>query len=147
MAQTHKNAYIERTAHVIGNAKVFGGVVVKGKGVVSGNVKLYDGVQVLDNAQLSGDVRGAGGAKFYGDVKVMGNGTFQGEADISSVEDWLSMIHDGKVITIYKSRCATGFEINVDGIDTNLVELSILISDKLAKFLNQFVKGKKWAKA
>lgn len=144
MAVATKNAYIERGAHILGNAKIFGTVVVKDKSVVSGNVKLYDACQVRDTAQLSGDIRGAGTAKFYGDVKVFGNGNFQGQADISSSSDWATFIHDGKTITLYKSRCDNGYEINVDGVDTNLVEISVTISHILAKYLSQLIKSKSW---
>ena len=144
MAVANKNAYVERGAHIFGNSKIFGTVAVKGKAVVSGNVKLYDACQVLDNAHLSGDIRGAASAKFYGDAKVFGNGHFQGQADISSASDWLTLIHEGKTITLYKSRAPNGYEVNIDGIDTNLVELSVTVSATLARYLNQLIKAKKW---
>jgi len=139
-----KNAYIAKDAHVFGNAKVFGTSVMKDSAVISGNVKLYDACQIYDTAHISGDMRVAGTAKIYGNTKLFGVGHIQGEADISSSNDWLTMVYAGKVITIYKSRCDTGFEVNLDGVNTNLVELSVLVSDKVARYLNQLVKERKW---
>ena len=77
---------LEGNGWVCGNAKVYGGAVVRGNGWVCGNATICNKARVFGNANVCGNAYISGAwVDIYGDALVSGNATIRGICDIEGV--------------------------------------------------------------
>ena len=110
-------------ARVSGDAKVYGDASVSGNARVAGNAWVYGNAVVSGNAMVSGNAKVYGSAKVSDDARVSGNAKVYGSAVIQSNDDWFSFIYNGKILTGYRSRNESGYELNIDGEDIAINEI------------------------
>lgn len=135
-AEVRGNAMVVDSAEIYGNAKVSGSAFVRDyaqvfdNAEVSDHVILFDYAQVFDNARVGGSVRILGHVKVFEDagisgaIKLWGNEKIRGNAEIVSVESFLSITgigFMGNSVTFF--RCEDGkIRVSHDNFCTELDE-------------------------
>ena len=88
-AQVYGNAKVCGDAWVIGDAKVYGNARVYGDAKVCGDARVYGNAMVYGNACVFGDAEIYDNVRVYGNAEVFGNVQIKGDADISSISDYI----------------------------------------------------------
>lgn len=113
---------------VCGNAKVYGGAVVRDNGIVSGNATICKEARVFDNATVSGN------ATICNEAQVFGNATVSGNAYISG--EWVNIYGNALV----SGKATIRGMCNIYGI-ANIGGEAVIDTSKLLHINNGFIFG------
>lgn len=158
-AMVFGNAIVYEDASVFGNARVYGRAKVYGEASVYGDAKVYgksrvcneayvfDKANVFGNAKLSGCTSVFGKAKVYGDAVINDASNINGDADVSSNNDYYYVdagdyftffkLKNGSVgiDTEYSSKCTRYFNME-EFVRRNVVEMQEHFEFKDRKYFN-----------